>query len=313
MIKHLVEPAMLPARSIHLLGGAPFAGKSTISSQLIKAMITGESFLQGLTFTERHEPDQIGILFTDRPWEDNDLWSEKLNLQDVQRYAISDDESMATLMHKERENPIYGIKVFEECFKRFRDPGRIRFLIVDVLTNVFLGNSIHHAPGVHRHMVYLQQFCKRHDVTILGTCYGNKQKKGSSEQYARPVDRIIGASTLRDCASSLLFLTAPGESENTYQPFQWYSRRSGDMNFKLKRDPASGLLEETFEEDLPSGRGYEATRHLTHPMSKPDLVRTMTSAGVKRATAYRAIDDALQSGDIYEMDGLLRWLGGSLS
>jgi hypothetical protein len=294
---------MLPSGTVSLIGGAPFAGKSTTMAQLIKAFTTGESFLDGLTFSTL-APTEIGMILTDRPIADNDQWLNKLGLEAIQLYSIPDDPAMIAYMKDVKDDPVYGFKVFEQCFRSLPDPASIKLLILDVFTNIFLGPSIHHAPSVHRHMVHFQQFAKRRDIAILGSCYGSKQKKGQSEQSARPVDRIIGAPTLRGCASSMMFLTAIGEDAEAtkagYQPFQWYSRHGECRTYNLKRN-AEGLFVQVHgvaSAGKPSRREWDVRQYIVQPMTRIEIVNAAKADGHSKSTVYEAIDFGVAVGQL---------------
>jgi hypothetical protein len=297
---------MLPTPAIHLLGGAPFAGKSTMLAQLAKAFITGESFLDGLKFS-RLEPDEIGIILSDRPWSDNDIWIKKLGIESIQRYSIPDDPHMTPFMREVKDDPIYGFRVFEQCFSALEDPDRIRVLMLDVMTNVFLGKSVHDTPGVHRHMVNFQQFAKQNNLAIIGSCYGTKQKKGQADQYARPVDRIMGAPTLRGCASSLLFLTAPGEDKDStqdgYQPLHWFSRHGESRTFNLKRDAAGLFVQanDVVTAGSPSRRSWDVSSYIDRPMTRAELVEMGKADGHSKTAMYEGINHAVRTGLIMEL------------
>lgn len=304
-VKHLVEPGMLPEMGVHLIGGAPFAGKSTLEATMIKSQITGQSFLEGLTFN-RLEPEEIGIIFTDRPMTDNDLWLGKLNLFDVQRYAIADDPKMIRELEIQSKSPIYGFEIFKRCFDSLKDPGKIKSLYLDVGTNIFMGPSVFDAAGVHRHMMLFQQFSKERSCAVTSLAYGTKQKNSKQEQYARPVDRIMGAPTLRGCASSMLFLTAIGEdaesTKGNYQPLHWFTRHGESKVFNVRRD-LNGLLEQvsdTFILPAPTRRDWNVCDYLVGPMTRAEIVKAAEGEH-GRSSVYDAITFSVASGQLMQL------------
>jgi hypothetical protein len=238
-LQFLVTPRMLPTGAIHLLGGAPMAGKSTFVAQLLRQFVEPDPrFLPGLEF-QRLDLSELGIICTDRPWRDNASWFEAVGLSAVPHVAIADDPEILRFMSKPTTSGAPGVDLLRTCLDRL--PPTVKVVVADVLTNAFCGNIFQHQI-VHRHMAEIQHLLRTRGLTILGTAYGSKLRQGKQERMQRAIDRIIGGSPFRGALSSVLFLEAQEESEHDYQRLTWYSRHHVAQAFALQRDETSGLF-----------------------------------------------------------------------
>lgn len=234
MSDFLIEPGMLGKGRIHLLSGSPASGKSTLLAQLIGCFLDpSKSFLSGLTF-EKLAPEEIGIIFTDRLLSDNMTWLKAFGV-DVPVYSIPDDSKAINRLYQPTINPLYGVELFKFALSQL--PETVKLVICDVFTSCFIGKNIHDQDIVYRHMIGLLNLCQQRGITIIGTAYGSKQKGGQQDRYVRLVDRIIGAATLRGCATDLAYLTTKEETGATegYQEFHWVSRHSAPRAFAIER------------------------------------------------------------------------------
>lgn len=327
-LEFLVGPRLLPAGALHLLGGSPLAGKSTFVAQLLRQFVSPDPlFLPGLDFATL-PVESLGVILTDRPWASNCDWYAKVGLAEIPHYALVDDPEAIRFMSKPTAVAgAPGVELFKFCLDRL--PPTVKFVVADVLTNAFLGNIFHHAI-VHKHTTALQAVLRERGLTLLGTSYGSKLKKGKQEQYQRAIDRIIGASPFRGALDSVLFLDAAGESDQDYQRLTWCARRSPERVFGLQRSPETGLfvtrtdliLESSQVQDAPltlpqrrPGRPVDtAADHtildLMSPgmaVSRSELASRAVAAGVARPTAYRAFKRLRESGQLVwdEVQGTL--------
>lgn len=237
MSDFLIEPGMLGKGRIHLLSGSPASGKSTLLAQLIGCFLDpSKSFLSGLAF-EKLAPEEIGIIFTDRLLSDNMTWLKAFGV-DVPVYSIPNDSRAVGMLNSHTEvrvNYLYGVELFKYALSQL--PSTVKLVICDVFTSCFIGKNIHDQDIVYRHMVSLLSICEQLGITVIGTAYGSKQKGGQQDRYVRLVDRIIGAATLRGCATDLAYLTTKEETGATegYQEFHWVSRHSAPRAFAIER------------------------------------------------------------------------------
>lgn len=241
-LEFLIGPNMLPVGQINLLGGSPHAGKSLIFAQLINSFLSGESFLDGLTFTVL-KPKEIGIILTDRPWADNSYWIKRLGIN-VPHYSIADDPFDVLASY-----PKGGHKVFEYCLDQL--PATVKMVFVDVATTVLFGPNIWDQGTLYREMISMLRILKRRGLGFLGTCYGSKQTKSYADQTTSPIDRIVGAQSVRGSVSTALFLPKldeeRGEDDKSanadHQVLHWLSRHTGPRKFALVRDSEGFFVE----------------------------------------------------------------------
>lgn len=317
----LVEPRLLPAGGIHLFGGAPMGGKSTFLAQLLRQFVAPDPlFLPGMSFS-KFDVSELGVILSDRPWDRNCSWYEKVGLGDVPHYALAGDPDAAAFLAKPRPAPT-GVALLKFCLDRL--PKTVKFLAVDVLTNGFCGGNIFHGASVFQHMNAFHGLAKERGLTILGTCYGVKLKQGKNERYQRAIDRIIGASQLRGSADSILYLEAGEETTADYQRLSWYSRQGQEQTVGLSRNPETGLfvqrrdvvLQSTPVQESPAPLELPAPRRrgpapdpevdqkirsltpLGMAVSRPGLVQELVKLGVEQRTAYRAIRRLVESGEL---------------
>lgn len=320
-INFLVEPRLLPAGGIHLLGGAPMAGKSTFLAQFLRQFVDPDPlFLPGMSFSKL-APEEIGVILSDRPWDRNCAWYEKVGLGEIPHYALAGDPEAAAFLAKPRPAPT-GIALLKFCLERL--PKTVKLVAVDVLTNGFCGGNIFHGASLFQHMNALHGLVKERGLTVLGTCYGIKLKQGKNERYQRAIDRIIGASQLRGSADSILYLEAGEETTADYQRLSWYSRHGQDQTVGLSRSPETGLfvqrrdvvLQSTPIQESPAPLELPAPRRrgpapdpevdakirsltpLGMAVSRPGLVQELVKLGVEQRTAYRAIRRLVEAGEL---------------
>lgn len=316
-LKFLVEPRLLPAEGIHLLGGAPMAGKSTILAQILRQFVSPDPlFLPGLRFAPL-APAELGVIFTDRSWRENSIWFRDLP---VAHYALTDDPEAIRFMHKISPGGSPGADLLRFCLDRL--PPGVKFVVADVFTNAFVGNLFHHAI-VHRHMVSIQRLLHERHLALLGTCYGTKLKRGRQEQYQRAIDRIIGAAPFRGSLSSILYLEASEESEFDYQRLSWYTRHGREQAFAVQRGAGGRFFErrdvvltsQVVQDEAPAPAPAPRRRPGPPPdpvliekvlsliapgeaLSRPVLAARATNAGVARATAYTTFKRLQEAGQL---------------
>lgn len=245
----LVEPGYFAKGGIHIISGSPYAGKSTLVAQIIKGLLTGTSFLSGLSFNTV-APEEIGIIFTDRRSIDNNVWLDKENIN-VPAYSLVDDPSSLNqilspyvVKNQERWREEQGVHLLRYCIEHLRKINpQVKYIFADVMTNAFVGANIMNPHLVSCHMHGILQLCAEKGVTIFGTAYGSKQKSGKQDRFVRLVDRIIGAAPLRGSATDLLYITTKEETNiEGYQQLQWYSRHGAEQTFTIIRDPKTGFF-----------------------------------------------------------------------
>lgn len=234
--RFLLKPGLFPlGGNIHLLGGAPYAGKSTLTAQLLQAVLCGGEFL-GFQ-TEQLRPEEVGVVFTDRP--DAGDWLESLGLQrKVPQHTLAGDPGLRKVIGAKHSQSVEGAEFFRYCLSKF--PSTLKFLVADVFTTYFTGPDVHRARLVASNMNLLHEILKERDLAVLGLVYGLKQKNNESDRYAVATERIIGAAPLRGSASTIAYLTSEEESGSRgFQELFLRSRQAAPQHLFLQRSPAT--------------------------------------------------------------------------
>lgn len=243
-----IIPGYLKANRIHLWGGSPHAGKTTLAVCLAKALLNGEPFLDQPQLTPRGPIPYFGAIFTDRPPEGENLDMFKSAGIEMPYYSLVSDRFLESLFQQERDPDFKGPRLpighvlFKHCINSLKPP-RGAVVFIDVFAPTFTGHSIHDSVSVHRHMLLNQRFVQDQGITVIAACYGSKQITDTKQRYLRHEDRIIGAAPLRGCASTVVYLTTEAESgEDGFQEMTWVPRgQNPRIVTKIKRDE-SGLF-----------------------------------------------------------------------
>lgn len=317
-LEFLVGPRLLPSGDLHLLGGAPMAGKSTLLAQFLRQFVSPDPlFLPELQFA-RLDLQEIAVIHTDRPWSSNAHWYAACGLSEIPHYALADDPEAVRFMSKASTSTVPGVELFKFCLARL--PQHLKLVVADVLTNAFVGN-IFHAGIVHRHAIALQNLIRERGITLLGTAYGTKMKQGKQERYQRAIDRIIGAAPFRGALSSILYLEASEESDHDYQRLSWYSRHHTEAAFALSRSPETGLYFERRDVVLSSQKLREEPVTLPGPRKRTgrpadpanaDLILSLIAPGealTRSALAARAVQQGMARTTAYSTFARLQEAG----
>jgi AAA domain len=243
-----IIPGYLKASRIHLWGGSPHAGKTTLAVCLARSLSQGEPFLGHPALTPKEPLPYFGAIFTDRPPEGENLAMFKAAGLDIPYYSLVGDRFLESLFQQERDPNFKGPRLpighllFKHCLDSLNPP-RGGVVFIDVFAPTFTGHSIHDSVGVHRHMLLNQRYVQEKGITVIGACYGSKQITDTKQRYLRHEDRIIGAAPLRGCASTVVYLTTEAESgELGYQEMTWVPRgQNPRIVLQIKRDD-SGLF-----------------------------------------------------------------------
>lgn len=243
--RYLLGNGFLGRGAFHLFGASPYAGKSTLVAQLTRALYTGGDFF-GLQAVEEQ---RIGFIFTDRSLDENISWLEMLKLSHLPTYSVVGDPEFFKKQAKFHKERVFapGPPLLKHALEHL--PRTVKVVIADVFSNAFAGGNLHDQQKVHANLGPIASFCHSQDVTIIGTCYGGKQKGDKKERYVRLCDRINGTASFRGMSSTTFYLTHSDESDGGgYQDLEIQPRTTRPHKVKLIRDD-DGLFRLWTDED----------------------------------------------------------------
>jgi AAA domain len=225
--------SILPSSSVHLLAGAPGAGKTTLAAWLLRQVHDGAPIFDH----QSHPPSAMAVIVADRPWASHAQWFRGVGLEDIQHYSFQDDSGF-------RWDQLRRTKAWMPSLLRAIDHQDLpphSFLLIDPIS-LFLGGDLLDYISVFCALGELFQFCVDRQLTILGTAHSGKLRVGKEFQYVRPQDRILGSTALVGCADTVMYLATPSELRERYWELYWAPHHAEPGSTRLLRDPGTGLF-----------------------------------------------------------------------
>ena len=241
-LRQPIVESLLPAHSVHLLAGAPGAGKTALAAWLFR-QIADEQPVFGFP---SHRPTALAVIAADRGWPSHRIWFEAVGLGGIPHYSFHDDGGFRWERLKGEDGWMSTLKAALEgefCPRKKVDwlpPGSL--VLVDPLS-AFLGGDVLNYNRIFRALGELGQLCIRRAITILGTAHAGKQRAGKELQYARPQDRILGSSALIGCSDTVFYLATPTETGEPYSELHWIPHHAAPGCVRLERQPDTGLFQ----------------------------------------------------------------------
>lgn len=223
MLTELID-GLLPKNEVSILAGASGAGKTTLLMYVIKCLQTNEP-----VFGHKVEKNlKVGYIAADRTWEAYKRLADTtgVDLNQMHVRALIDDDNIDT-ENFERNPQSLMYKLLKEMHDL-----NVHLVIVDPLV-VFMGcdTRMYHVNAAR--LIQLNRFCRKHDLTILGTHHATKAR--SDFTFKRPQDRINGSGALLGFTSTQLFLAAADETGNEYTEWHIISHHAPAKVIQLKR------------------------------------------------------------------------------
>jgi hypothetical protein len=220
---------ILPRGEVSILAGSSGCGKSTLLMQCLSAFQAGETSFLG------HKIDldtRWGYLANDHAWK---LYEDtarrcRLRINDLPNVSVMDDDTID--LEKFRQSPLH---LLEELLLRLADQGATA-VVVDTLVSWF-GGDIRNYNGPAYALLRLGRFCRKHQITILGTHHATKARTDFT--FKRPQDRINGSGSLLGFSSTQLCLIPPDENGTASYQFHVIAHNAPAKMIALSRDEAS--------------------------------------------------------------------------
>ncbi len=234
-------PGVFPAKQVHILAGAPGAGKTALMAQMLVDLRDGKAI-----FGHLPKPvSGIAIAVGDRPWSDHAEWFAAVGWEDIPHYSLVDDAGapLHRMTAPPGEAPFPLLRRALVALGWIDDPpGPTRILCLDPLA-LYLGvDPVRDYLKIAQAMVRLSQLCISHNLTILACHHAGKQKVDEGQRYARPQDKILGSAALLGFSGTQMFLSTPSDTGQSHHAFMWCPHHIPEEEFYLVRNK-KGLFE----------------------------------------------------------------------
>lgn len=293
---------------LHVFGGAPGTGKTTISMNLAATVSTGGCWPDG----SRAPVGDVLIWSGEDSAEDTLVPRLRAAEADLDRIFFID-----TLRDKRGQRPFDPARDMARLEEKLRDSGNIRLMIVDPIVSAVSGDS-HKSAEVRRALQPLVDLADRRGIALLGITHFSKGTGGRD-----PVERITGSLAFGALARVVLVAAKRQDGGVVGEASRVFLRAksnvgpdSGGFGYDLQQDEVQGcsgivsslvvwghaiegeareILEsaESSDDDGEGGTLVHAKRFLAGlleggPVCQPTIKRDAEGAGYSWATIRRA-------------------------
>jgi hypothetical protein len=162
---------------------------------------------------------QAYFVFTDRSEASNRRPREAADVMDLPCISLVGNHELRVferqLMQK-KDHRFLGLQLLERVLDMLK-PSTGGVLLLDVMTSAFVGD-VHRQATLAYHLREICSLCEERKLTIVGTAYGVKTMGDPKTLYSRPIDRIVGAQSMRGSAGTILYLCHPQEGQDAKAP-----------------------------------------------------------------------------------------------
>ncbi len=232
---------ILPSCEVHLLSGAPGAGKTGLTAELVSSLLLGKSFM-GVWPVPEQVPPFVGIIAADRAWKSHKQWFDLVGLDQFPNYSLVDDIEMSGA--KVRREPD-RVRLLRSCIKSlttkyFGSSAQVlpagSLIVIDPLA-LFCGGDLNNYNLAYTHLLDISKLCMSQRITIIGTMHAGKQKSDPKLRYTRPQDRILGSAALAGCTGTTMHLSPPSETGRDWAEFAWMPHHAPMGVLRLRKAP----------------------------------------------------------------------------
>jgi hypothetical protein len=235
-----VIDSLIPTQSINLLVGHSGAGKSRLLLGLIETWRRGEDVLGG----RKSFPAPFGYLICDR--------STKSAIRTMKKMGIDPATIPVQRLRRNRQNlhrrgrDYDYVSTIQQIPLLFPDA---RVIFVESLAKLMDG-SINNYQEVSDFLDDLDELCREHDLTIIGSVHSPKSRDG--EQYIHIRDHILGSVAWGAGVELVLYLDSldPKSIKETRRRFIILPRDEPNEEYTYDFDARGWLVNATPIEDL---------------------------------------------------------------
>jgi hypothetical protein len=166
------------------------------------------------------------------------VWLDRAGYPEICAYSLCDDHNFRP---ERLEVKRQLIPILTEAIDHLNPlpPGSL--VVVDPL-GLFMGGNLNDYYACAVSMLRIRRLCQTRQITILGLAHAGKQKGDSRQQYRRLQDRIAGSTGQHGFGDTQMYLASPEETGDKWYTFLWHPHTAPAEEFKLGRDPATGLF-----------------------------------------------------------------------
>lgn len=291
-----IVEGVLPPGQVHLIGGAPRAGKTAFECWMASHILRELPFLGHRT----HRPPAWAAVILDRAPEDRLFWWNRAGIEPLPHYCLAEDGTV-DLERLGRLSRRGFFDLLVQILDNFSLP-RGSVVTIDVANALVADSRSTYLSGFTSGL-QLSKLAHARGLTILALMHGSKQVGDTSSRYVRPTDRIIAGTGFLGAVGTVAYLASAKESgchaTPAWQDFGWEPHHHAAQDFRLERTgnglfclqdsaerdierkvkPAERLRPEDLLPYVPYAPNYIEAAHLV------DRVRELHD--VSRATIYR--------------------------
>ena len=182
-----------------------------------------------------HPPAFIGVIATDRGWQDHVERYAAVGWPDIPHYSLPDDPSVNWWSFAAQ--PRLCVEQFKLALAKL-DPPPFSVVIMDPITPFIPGDLIGYKLTMVGLLAIRQEVIKR-KIALIGTCHQGKAKQDERQQFRRPEDHIYGSAALGGFTDTQLYLMGPEFTERpNYFSLGMLSHQAEGKTVALMRAPS---------------------------------------------------------------------------
>lgn len=225
----LVERIFSPGE-VHLIGGAPGAGKTAWEVWLRSHIERGLPFLGHAT----HRPPAWHTIIFDRSSRDRRYWWQQGGIVDPVYYCLTEDGEL-TLGQIAKMTRASLFALVERLIREVWQLPRGSVVTVDV-ANMLAADSRSSYLAAWTSGVQLGRLAEECGITILALMHGAKQVGDNAARYVRPTDRMIAGTGFLGAVGTRAYLMSLKESgDHGWQDFGWEPHHHRPQEFRFQR------------------------------------------------------------------------------
>lgn len=274
---------LFPGRRVHLVGGASGAGKTTWLMQTLEKWRKGESI-----FGYPSHPAPFVYLSYDRDRDDFEDTCERMGIDSsTYRFEVPAISELGQPIKMHLDN----------IMNKYPDT---KLIVIEGVATMVPGGKIIDQQTVARFLRELQEFCKRHDITIIGVVHAAKTKE--RDRYREPRARIAGCGAWAGFSSTVVIIEEKqADSDCELRDLYILPRNSRKLRFQM--DFRDGFLVESGSTSTESTQTDEQMPKFIQwlyrmPTDLPFIASDCRE--VSRAGFYRGVKQAIKDGIVQQ-------------
>lgn len=223
---------ILPAREVHLIGGASGSGKTTFLFQTIEQITNGQ-----LVFGRQSHPAPSCYVACDRSTASIDRTLSRMNMTlAIPRLSLVENRL------------IIGINGVIGAAKRLVPD--LRILYIDAMAVLVPDGKISDYKAVGDFLTHCTEQCNRHDLTMVGLHHATKVKEG--ERFLNPRQRLLGSVAWGGFSDTVMLVEPknPEDPTDDTRSILLLPRNAGAESYDFHFNPQGRLQESPAHESL---------------------------------------------------------------